>query len=136
MLGRKRSRVIGTPFASYVAGKAKQQFCAHVRQVFQSRDRRLCELKLKTDGGERRYVRLESVCAKPVRGIPEACRSAVVHVSQRREAEDALTARMRQQAAVAELGQSALAGVDLGELRDVRGGRGPAGGICQGPGAP
>ncbi|HMB03333.1 MAG TPA: ATP-binding protein [Isosphaeraceae bacterium] len=44
--------------------------------------------------------------------------SAHQQIAERRRAEEALEARVRQQAAVAELGQRALAGIDLGTLMD------------------
>ena len=118
MLGRERSHLLGMPFAVSVAKEAKPQFFAHLRQVFESRDKVVGEVRLRSDAGELRYVRLESARAEDVQELPKTCRTALIDLTRRREMEEALTARVRQQAAVAELGQRALAGIELDELCD------------------
>jgi two-component system sensor kinase FixL len=118
MLGRERSRLLGMPFAVSVAKETKRQFFAHIRQAFESRDKVVAELRLRNDAGELQYIRLESACAEDVQELPETCRTALIDLTRRREMEEALTARVRQQAAVAELGQRALAGIELDALCD------------------
>ena len=118
LLGRERQRLLQTPFASCLSGEDERRFREHLRAVFETRDRGMCDVELKSRDGGGRCVRLQSVFTERSPGTPAACRAALVDMGNRPAAPDALTIRMRQQALVAELGQRALAGLHLDALCD------------------
>ncbi|MFZ2446173.1 MAG: ATP-binding protein [Syntrophobacteraceae bacterium] len=88
-LGIERGRLIDTPLWLYAAAPDRGKFRSHLEQVFKTRERRTCELRLQRPGGPERYVQLDSIHAPNVDGA-ESCRTSVTDISIRREAEEEL----------------------------------------------
>ncbi len=116
LLGRERARVLGIPFAIWLTPQDKAGFYAHVKRVFQSATKAVSELRIKNATGDPIWVRLASAFAPSAHGEPGVCRTAIVDITDRKQAEKTLAAHVHQQAILAELGQRALAGVDLQTL--------------------
>ncbi|MCP3868615.1 MAG: PAS domain S-box protein [Gammaproteobacteria bacterium] len=118
MLGPERAELLGSPFANRAVKGARKQFLTHIRQVFQSGQRGVTELKMQNSDTGSLHMRLESVLLRPAKGKSKACHTAMIDITERTRVEQALTTHVHQQAGVANLGQSALAGIDVDELCD------------------
>jgi len=87
LLSIERSRLIGLRLASSIAVDARAAFADFLGKVFASKDKEACELALTKEGNSPLFVRIEAVAA----ASGEECRIAVINISERRHAEDALT---------------------------------------------
>jgi len=120
LLGYAANELVGKPvfdlYAETPAGKVK------AREVF---SRFLAggethgeELEMRGKDGAPVWVSLTARAVRNAEGEIVETRSAAVDITERKRAEQALYARERQQAVVAELGQRALAGAELSTLMD------------------
>ncbi|MGA7874613.1 MAG: ATP-binding protein [Desulfoferrobacter sp.] len=89
-LGIERGRLINTPLWLYAAAADRGKFRSHLEQVFKSKQRQTCELRLQDPSGPKIYVQLDSICVLNGEGA-ELCRTSATDVSIRREAEQELT---------------------------------------------
>ena len=88
-LGIERGRLINTPFWLYAVASDRDRFLSHHEQVFKTRERRTCELKLMIRSGPECYVQLDSIWVRNIHGA-ELCRTSVTDISVRKAAEEAL----------------------------------------------
>jgi PAS domain S-box-containing protein len=88
-LGIERGRLINTPFWLYAATPDRDRFMSYLDQVFKTRERRTCELKLMARSGPEYYVQLDSIWVQNINGA-ELCRTSVTDISVRKAAEKAL----------------------------------------------
>ena len=88
-LGIERVRLINTPLWLYAAAADRGKFQSHLDQVFKTRERRTCELRLQRPSGPEQYVQLDSIRVLDADGA-ESCRTSVTDISIRREAEEEL----------------------------------------------
>jgi PAS domain S-box-containing protein len=86
LLGAVRSRLTGRRFERYVSREARPVFAAFLEQVFVSPGRKACELALLTESHSPRFVQVEAA-ADP---SGEECRIALIDITQRKRAEEAL----------------------------------------------
>jgi len=85
-LGIERGRLIDTSLWLYVAAPDRGKFRSHLDQVFNTGERRTCELRLQRPIGPELYAQLDSIRGLNVDGV-ELCRTSVTDISIRKEAE-------------------------------------------------
>ncbi|MCE5243584.1 MAG: ATP-binding protein [Syntrophobacteraceae bacterium] len=84
-----RGRLINTPLWSYVAAPDRGKIRLHLDQVYRTKERGTCELRLQGPSGPKRYVQLDSIRVLDIDGT-ELCRTSVTDISARKEAEEDL----------------------------------------------
>jgi two-component system cell cycle sensor histidine kinase/response regulator CckA len=89
-LGVERSFLIKKPLFLYIAPDSKNTFYLHLKQVFSTKIRQTCELKLVGKGGIQFYAQLESLLVQDGRGKFSQCRTAIIDITERKWAEKAL----------------------------------------------
>ncbi len=92
LLGIERSRLIGGSFGEFVAQEARPAFTAFLGKLFGSRDKETCEVVLKKEGMRTRHVQIEALAGKS----GDECRIAVIDITERRRAEEALDEKRRE----------------------------------------
>jgi PAS domain S-box-containing protein len=112
MLGRGRSELVGKPIGTLATGRAGEAEAA----LLTAGSDRPAELVLRRADGEEFTV--EAITSRPARAGEGLVVIALRDVTGRKRKEEALRARSRQQALVAELGRRALTGIDPGQLMD------------------
>jgi PAS domain S-box-containing protein len=88
-LGIERSRLINTPIWLYAAASDRSKVQLHLDQVFRTRERQTCELRLERPNSPERHVQLDSIWVLNVDGI-EVCRTSVLETSLRKQVEEEL----------------------------------------------
>ncbi len=88
-LGIDRSGLIKQPFRSYVFQADREVFDSHLRAVFKTPERQICEVMLMTKKGEPFCARLESIYSEAVDGVG-ICRTSVSDVTSSRQAAEML----------------------------------------------
>jgi PAS domain S-box-containing protein len=86
LLGAERSRLTGRHFSDCIADEARPVFASFMEQVFAGTAKETCELTLLTGGKSPRIVQIEAVAAPS----GQECRIAVIDVTDRKRAEEAL----------------------------------------------
>ena len=86
-LGVERGRLVETPLWLYVATPDRARLKSHFDQVFNTNERRTCELRLERASGPELYVQLDSIRVLNFDGA-ELCRTSVTDVSTRKHAEE------------------------------------------------
>jgi len=86
LLGVERSRLVGSRFGLFVSPETRSVFSAFLENVFESHAIEICEVELLAEGNAAYYVRIEAA----VTTDGEECRIAVVDITARKQAEDAL----------------------------------------------
>ena len=66
-------------------------FLSHLKQTFATGIRQTCELRLATRGGPPFFVSMESIVTQDNRGQPEQCRSVISDITDRKQAQEALS---------------------------------------------
>jgi len=91
LLGIERSLLIRRPFGKFVADGDRPHFAAFLDRVFLGRGKESCESTLAT-GGNPLFVRIEAIAF----ASGEECRVAVIDITGRRRAEEALAEKQRE----------------------------------------
>src|SRR5438067_1021227 len=112
MLGRGRGDLAGKPFGAAVA---EHPGGADAALLAAGSDHPVELVLRRADGDE---FTVEAITSRPAQVRAGLVVIALRDVTGRKRKEEALLARSRQQAAVAELGRRALTGIDLGQLMD------------------
>ena len=86
LLASERSRLIGRRFGLFVTEEAKLFFFEFLGKVFASQGKQSCELMLTLEGISPCFVQIEAVAF----ASGQECRVAVINITERRLAEDAL----------------------------------------------
>ena len=86
-LGIERGRLINTPLRLYAAAPDRGQLRSHLDEVFATKQRQSCELRLESRSGPQRYVQLDSNCVLNIDGA-ELCRTSVTDISISKKAEE------------------------------------------------
>ena len=85
-LGVERSFLIKKPFSLYVAFNSRDVFYLHLGQVFKTRARKTCEIKLVDKNKNQFYAQLESLLVQD-RGVNfSQCRTALSDITERKKA--------------------------------------------------
>ncbi len=101
MLGKNRAWLTGTNFARYLAANDAGQWYLHLQQVFEGRTGLSCEATIAHGQEPPMDVHIESAFFLGSDGQPQ-CRCAIMDVTQRKSAENALRAIQRFNAGIIE----------------------------------
>jgi PAS domain S-box-containing protein len=86
LLGVERSRLIGRPFGPFVTGKARSVFTAFLVKVFTNPAKEAYVVKLLKEGNSPLFVQIEAMVA----ASGQECRIALIDITERKLAEEAL----------------------------------------------
>lgn len=89
MLGHTRAQVVSKPLWLYLPRAYREGLSQHLRMVFR-RNRATVEVGIRRGDGSTFYGALESVLVPETAGFSRYCRTALLDVTERRTAEDAL----------------------------------------------
>jgi PAS domain S-box-containing protein len=92
LLGLERSSLIGRRFKMFVADDSRPFFTSFLGKVFAGKVKETCEVALVQEGIRRLFVQIEALA----RTSGDECRVAVIDITQRRRAEDALSEKRRE----------------------------------------
>jgi len=92
LLGIDRSRLLGWRFGLFVAPEARPLFAAFLGKVFASQGKESLGVTLAGEGSNLHFVQIEAVAD----ASGKECRAAVIDVTERRHAEDALAGKRRE----------------------------------------
>ena len=90
LLGGTPNQFMGRPFDQFVLGADQQRFRDHIERCRKSAQRVHTELRLVPRSGERVVVDLYSVAAREMEQGTVQCRCAIVNITERKSAEEAL----------------------------------------------
>lgn len=90
MLGRERGRLIGMPLLPFLGSGESRILFEHLARVFGSDERVSHELMFKSRGVDSLVVRIESVAKRAADGSVTRCLSALIDITEQRQAEEAL----------------------------------------------
>src|SRR4030042_1210403 len=88
LLGIARRRLLKSPFPLHISGQYKSIFFSHLKDVFDTRRRQTCELKLVKKDGLKFYARLESIAFSDSAGNNSFCRTVISDITEHKRAED------------------------------------------------
>lgn len=91
-LGIERSLLIGRCFTQFVAQEARPAFASFLGNLFESRTKETCEVPLNKDGSCPLHVQIEALASES----GKECRVAVIDITERRRAVDALAENRRE----------------------------------------
>jgi len=89
-LGTERSRLVNQPFSRWVAPEFQEACRAHFLKVFETGVRQTCEVKIRGHEGLPFSAALETAAVQDSEGNFSQCRLAVIDISRRQRAEEAL----------------------------------------------
>lgn len=87
-LGVERNFLIKKPVSLFISGGSKDKFYLHLRQVFSTGVRQICELKLVDKKGAEFEAQLESLPLQE--GNPGHCRTVMSDITERKKAEEVI----------------------------------------------
>jgi len=90
LLGANQDNVLNQPFSAFISADSQPIFDSHRRQLFESRQKRTCDVRLLAADKPSRWVQLESVAVRRRGKIRDQFRSVVNEITHRKEAEEAL----------------------------------------------
>jgi len=92
LLGLERSRLIGRSFEPFIAPESRHVFTSFLGKACTSRKRESCEIEIVGHENRRFFGRIEARAGES----GDECRIAVIDITKRRRAEDALTEKQRE----------------------------------------
>ncbi len=90
ILGIERSFLIKKPFSLYIAFGSRDVFYLHLRQVFRTRARQTCEIKLMDKNKNQFDALLESLSVQDSEGNFSQCRTAISDITEHKQMDEAL----------------------------------------------
>ena len=90
LLGQDRERLLQQPFANFIATDSGDIFRAHSRQLFKSRIKQACDLKLLNGNDAPHWIHLESIAVQDSGGNYNEIRTVANDITERKQAEEAL----------------------------------------------
>ncbi|MDY0222566.1 MAG: ATP-binding protein [Desulfobacterium sp.] len=88
MISIPKTHIVDHPFSDHVASEDQDIYYHHLRTLFESKDRQVCELRLKQRSGEILYVQIESNVTSGDPGETGESRTMVSDITRRKQAED------------------------------------------------
>jgi PAS domain S-box-containing protein len=93
LLGKERGSLIKAPLSGFIDSKSLDVFLSHLEAVFENETKQSCELWLTPEERNQVPVVMESIRIQEGHGEIGQCHSAVLDITKRRKAEDALRER-------------------------------------------
>lgn len=90
LLGVPRQKLVGMLFQQYVHPEDTDKYFQYLSSVVRGSENASCELRLRKHGGTLFWGRVESAPAESFEGEAASVRSAVINITERKEAEEAL----------------------------------------------
>ncbi len=90
LLGSEKARLIGTQFTSSISPDSQDAFYFHYREVLKTGIKGNCELKMLKVDGTPFHAQLISMAVPEKDGNINHCRTAVIDITERKQAEEAL----------------------------------------------
>lgn len=88
LLGVQGHRLLGSRFSRYISPDMMDRFYGHRRQCLDTGTRQICELKLKSNAENPRYVRLDSMAVPDNEGHVNRIRMAITEITDRKKEEE------------------------------------------------
>ncbi|MDO8725147.1 MAG: PAS domain-containing sensor histidine kinase [Candidatus Methanoperedens sp.] len=89
-LGIERNFIINKPFSLFVSSKSKDVFYDHLRDVFGTGIKQICEIKVIGRNRTQFEAQLESIIVQNFEGNSEYCRSVIIDITERKNSEHIL----------------------------------------------
>jgi len=90
LLGANRDSLLNQTFSAFISPDSQPVFDSHRRQLFESRQKLICDVRLLTGNRPSRWIQLESVAVRSRREKKDQFRSVIKEITPRKEAEEAL----------------------------------------------
>jgi PAS domain S-box-containing protein len=90
LLGFERTPLIKKTFSQFVAPGSQDTFCSHRKRALETGSKQVCEIELKRKNGRSFHAQLQSVAMGRDGGNTIQLRTAVVDITERKGAEEAL----------------------------------------------
>jgi len=91
LLGIDRRMLINKPFSVFIAdAESRNIFHAHLVEVLRKQIRQTCEIRLKSKTGPVFYAQLQSIAVDDCKGNIIGCRTTVIDITERKQADEAL----------------------------------------------
>ncbi len=81
MLGLKRSSLIKQPLSLFISKDNQDTLYLHCRQVFKTKTRQVCELKMVTQNHTQFEVQLESIARQDSDGTYRSFRTTIIDIT-------------------------------------------------------
>ena len=88
LLGVEKSRLLGTSFLQFISVDSEDHFYHHREKCFESREIQICDLKLKSDGENQRYIKLESLVVPDNEGKFTQIGTTIIDITDRKKADE------------------------------------------------
>ena len=115
MLDQDRAHLIGKPFRHWLSAENLNKFFNHIKYVQQGFHVAIEELQLNLGKGRTMDVRMESVAASQTISDKPTCRSVLINISDRKQAERELLDQTRQLQVITDAMPALIAYVDRDE---------------------
>jgi two-component system, cell cycle sensor histidine kinase and response regulator CckA len=103
LLAMPKERILREKLGSFVLAKDRTKLAEHLQRVFKGLERDACDLEIASSTGATRHLRIETLLVEGVHSERRECRSALMDITDRVQAEEHLL-QARKMEAVARLG--------------------------------
>lgn len=115
LLGENRKELIGQPLLRFIVGEDEDTFHRHFQDVLKRGRRQTCEVHLRGEAGVSHWVHLESLAVHDESGRIIRCMTALLEVSDRKQAELELEIQRARLDGIIGSAMDAIITVDEGE---------------------
>ena len=92
LIGIERGRLVGRRFQLFIDPCSRTAFSERVREIIETGAKRTFEVVLLEEGKAPVYLQIEGISAVPIEGDGRQCRAAAMDITERKRAEEELTA--------------------------------------------
>jgi two-component system, cell cycle sensor histidine kinase and response regulator CckA len=90
LFGVERQSIMKRPFSRFVAQEFGGAYYLHLQRVFETQSKQSCEIELAREDGTHFCAQLESVAVQDESGRFNRCRTVIVDITSRKQADEAL----------------------------------------------
>ncbi len=112
----KRKFLIDTRFDDYIIQEDQEKFFSHLRSIFETKTRQICEVRLKRKNDSQCYVQLDSTIVQDNEDNPILCRTAISDITELNQAKDALLRHDSELALFNRVSQAFNSALDLDQI--------------------
>jgi PAS domain S-box-containing protein len=92
-LGVERKFLLDTRFEDYIVEEEQDEFCSHLKKIFATKTRQICEVRLKRKHGSQFYAQLDSIIVQNHESNLPLCRTSISDLTELNRAKNALLRR-------------------------------------------